>query len=89
MKIYILLALIFSSNIQAASDKKAPTIKIKSTVTKVMLLSEKNYKVDLVDYAAVYYANESILPCLQQSMKKQKEVKLVVDPKTMIIAKCD
>lgn len=89
MKFTIFLALVFSSNLQAAAEKKTPTIKIKSNVTKVMLLKDKIYKVDLAEYAAVYYAEEDLLACLNHSINKQKAATLVVDPKTMKVVKCE
>jgi len=90
MKSYMLFfALMLSTGLVAAEAKKTPTLKLKTKVVKVMLMKEKTYKLELIDYAAVYYADESLLPCLQQSMKKQKDVDLVVDAKTMTVTKCD
>ena len=85
----LILLFLISFNINANTDKKDNLISIKSKITKIMFVKEKIYNLVFNDYAAVYYADESLLKCLQQSMKDNKEVKVMVSPKTMFVEKCN
>ncbi|MBY0413678.1 MAG: hypothetical protein K2Q18_05915 [Bdellovibrionales bacterium] len=87
MKI-IIMAFIFSSLNLYAKKSPEKVLTIKTRIVK-MMLEKEIYKIELEDYAAVYYANEKILPCLQKSMKENKTATLEVTAYSLNIQKCN
>ncbi len=87
MKTLIILCLIFDS-ILAFSNSTGKIIELDSHIKKIMLVKGNKYKVSMFELAAVYYANEAILPCLRRSMLDKKLVSLKINPDAMRIVDC-
>lgn len=58
-------------------------------VTRVNFAEEKKlYEIDFKNQAGLYMADEKWLPCLRDSLRGKKEVKIDFDPMKMIIKSC-
>lgn len=70
----ILFLLIFFSHSIFATEAK--TIKMQSKVKQVRMLKTNQFQVELLDYAAKYFADEKISQCLFLAIEKKKAVEL-------------
>ena len=85
-----ILLLSMTTNLYAETKnhlKEKPLI-IKSHIVRMLLESDKTYRLELREYAAVYHADEKFSSCLQRSIKENKEASLVVSSQSLIVREC-
>lgn len=87
MKSLILMTMIFSTSI-AYAQKEEKILDMKAHVQKMMMTNDKLFRLELREFAAVYYAEEKFEPCLQAGMKENREVLLKVTALSMKVQEC-
>ena len=82
--------LTLTTNVFAESKNhlKEKPLSIKSHVVRMLMESDKTYRLQLREYAAVYHADEKFASCLQRSIKENKEASLVVSSQSLIVREC-
>ena len=86
--IFISLILSISAFAGTKNHLKEKPLIIKSQVVKMLMGGNKIYRLELYDFAAVYYAHEKIASCLHRSMKENKKVSLIVSSQSLIVREC-
>ena len=87
---YVIIIILLSFTIRAyAEDKKAEkTIEFKAHIVKMMMTKDKQFRLELKEFAAAYHAEESFEPCLQQAMKEKSQALLKVSSETLFVQEC-
>lgn len=87
---YIFVFFFFTSfiNLHAQTKNIEKILDLNAHVLKIMMTENKNYKVELAEFAAVYYANKIQLPCLETAISTKKAVKLKVSAFSLQILEC-
>lgn len=79
-------------NTQVFADNKIKKeeniFNLTSPVKKAALVKENLYKVELVMFAAPYYADGKIFKCLEEAMNKKKAVNIKVTAQKLNIIEC-
>ncbi len=84
----ILLALTFLSLSAYAGVDKNKTMEINATISKFALEKPNQYRLEMLEHAAAYTAEEKLIPCLKKSMENKKAVKLKVTAYTQKVLEC-
>ena len=87
---FIFVFFFFTSfvNIHAQTKNEEKILDLNAHVLKIMMTENKNYKVELAEFAAVYYANKVQLPCLEKAISAKKAVQLKVSAFSLQILDC-
>lgn len=85
-KIIFAVILCSSASLFAADDKK--TLDLDATISKITLEKNNQYRLEMLEHAAAYTAEEKLLPCLKQSLEKKKAVKIKVTAYTQKVLEC-
>lgn len=88
--ISVTLASALFSNLFADTKKviEEKPMTINSHVVNMLLDGHNMYRLELREYAAVYRAEEKFVSCLQQSIKENKKVTLIVSSQSLIVKEC-
>ncbi len=78
------MALITSSMIFAEEK----TIEIKSHISKIIMTDKGNYRLELTERAAAYFADQKHSPCLQLAIKESKKATLKVAAYSLNVLDC-
>ena len=87
MKILLLVTLL-SFSAMAIAKKEEKTLEIKAHINKMMMTSNKMYRLELVELAAAYFAEEKHAPCLQKAISEKKEAKMKVTAYSLHVLEC-
>lgn len=87
MKITILAFTLISFSALAGVDK-TKTMEIDATISKYSLEKPNQYRLEMLEHAAAYTAEEKLIPCLKKSMENKKAVKLKVTAYTQKVLEC-
>ncbi|MEA9356754.1 hypothetical protein SHI21_11085 [Bacteriovorax sp. PP10] len=88
MKNIILIMSLFTSFTAMAEQKEERVIELKNHVNKMTLQGNKQYRLELRESAAAYYADEKFAPCLQKSIAENKTATLKVAAYSLNILEC-
>lgn len=83
-----ILALTFISLSSYAGVDKNKTMEINATISKFALEKPNQYRLEMLEHAAAYTAEEKLIPCLKKSMENKKAVKLKVTAYTQKVLEC-
>lgn len=87
MKKIIFAFTIMSLSAFAGVDKNK-TMEIDATISKYTLEKPNQYRLEMLEHAAAYTAEEKLIPCLKKSMENKKAVKLKVTAYTQKVLEC-
>ncbi len=85
MKAAILILMLIMGSAIRAEEK---SMEFKAHVVKMMMTKDKLFRLELLEFAAAYHAEDKFEPCLQQAMKEKAEVILKVSPTTLMVKEC-
>nr|BDT26964.1 hypothetical protein BHI3_04300 [Bacteriovorax sp. HI3] len=91
MKTSILLLTLLMSSFtlaQEAGKREEKTIEIKAHIAKMLMTPKKVYRLELVELAAAYFAEEKFAPCLQKAMKENKKATMKVAAYSLSVLDC-
>ena len=91
MKTSILLLTLLMSSFTLAQEtgkREEKTVEIKAHIAKMLMTPKKVYRLELVELAAAYFAEEKFAPCLQKAMKENKKATMKVAAYSLSVLEC-
>lgn len=84
----LIICFLTSTNLIAESKQVEKTLILKNHVVKMTLQTHNQYRLELRESAAAYMADEKFAPCLQKSIKENKEATLKVAVFSLNVLDC-
>lgn len=70
------------------THRSEKSLTFKAHIVKILMGGDKLYKLELREFAAVYHAEDKFFPCLEKSIKENKEVTLTVTSQSLVVMEC-
>ena len=86
--IFFITTILFSVSLYAVSQTEEKSIMLNAQIIKIALIQKNTYRLELKEFAAVYYAEEKFISCLQQSLRKKKQATLKVAAYSLSVQEC-